>query len=743
MTRELPLATLLGSLVLALVLPAAVAAQGPGKPPPQKAPLGAPSDRYYVYQLNHISKLNAIEVLKTLNYEVASTGIEGTGGGLGRPVVIELPDSATTSLVKAKLSLSGLNPLKAPATGVPQQRLLIVWDAADPGSLESLLGLLYERIDVPARQILIEALFLELDRNWFKDLGISFTGTTDGHEFTLPSGFLDPFTFVFNSPKAPLKLQVTVAALVRDGIATILSQPSVLVLDGRQARIHIGDKIPYTDVTASQLANTQQIVSTTKWAEVGITLNLLPRATEDGSEITMQVEALITAAGKAPALTNAISGPPISSREVQTIVRVANDTPFVIGGLISETESDQRSGVPFLSKIPGLGKLFRKRERFKVQKEVIVVITPHIIPLEDRAFSYSVTQDTKHLDQFGLTLFRDVYRVRSDDIFDLDFILKSDLYRTLRRVADRVAAEFARRAVDGGWAPVAPGDKDALARQMRRAVEERPDFLKEMPELEAAEPLIELFEERIPGEDILVKRMLLGIIEKLDYGRHVDREKITFFEGDSASGGTAQPILQVRRLFPRLRNLGKDCRTLRLVFETRPPGSQVQHIELAFDPPTAIVDDSTTLRDDAAYLTELRRLNRRSDEGAPHQQGVLLNECYRRRGQTTLKMLRNVLALKRLLEVNPSLALTLDDFHAGRRLVFPAAESLKAANHVLDRQTAALFYEAMDYYYAFEQAFGQAYRSIEAQVERHAGDPGSSAPPESDGNKKRSGGPGK
>ncbi len=75
-------------------------------------------------------------------------------------------------------------------------------------------------------------------------------------------------------------------------------------------------------------------------------------------------------------------------------------------------------------------------------------------------------------------------------------------------------------------------------------------------------------------------------------------------------------------------------------------------------------------------------------------------------------MLQNVLAVEHLLELNPTLPLTLDAFHPGREIVFPDPESLRAANHVVDRRTAVLFYEAIDYYFAFEQELGLAYSQV-------------------------------
>ncbi len=721
----------LAGIALALALPAAVIAQEPAEE----------RDRTLVYQLDHISVADAETVLTTLNYNVIPAGDPiKPPSEVKRPLIIKPPavmvgNQDTTSIVGTEVQKEGANLLPGPPTGMPLERLLIIWDSTDPESLRMLLDLLHDRIDVPARQIRIEAMVLELDRNRLKDLGVVVSGKKDGQSFSYglsnSEGTPLPFTYSFDRPstKSVLDLTVAIRALVRDGDAEILSQPSVLVLDGRQARIYVGDETPYTQIKKPEEgAPANQIVSSTAWTSSGIALNLRPRATEDGSEVTMKVETLISAAGKTTKVAGAVLGPAISTREVQTIVRVANNTPFIIGGLISQSRRDQRNGVPFLSKIPGIGALFRNTNKSNDRKEVIVVITPFVIPLDDSAFSFSVAKDTELLDEFDLELFRNVYRIKSNDVFDLSFVRDSDFYQQLKVVQKRFAESYVEKstAVDckldperepeEPWPPVPLSDLGALARQMRRAVSEEPCFLQRimceregLKELDDVEPLIQLFEGRVPGEEILVQRMLLELIEDQKFGKHVKPEKIRFFKNTSEVG---EPLLELVRLVPELKDLGKQCNTVSLLFE-QPTGG--------FDPPTARVDDSLDAATDDDYLAKLREHNRRGKDGTWDKLAVLFNDCYERRGKTALEMLRSVLVLKRLLEVNPSLPLTLKDFQVGREVIFPEAKSLESASHIVDRRTAELFYETLDYYNAFVEEFTLAYVGLEKLVASEAG----------------------
>jgi len=713
-----PLAVLLGAL-LGLAPPAAVG-----------APIQVPTDRYFLYQLDNVAKADALEILRTLGYDVLSVGAPGTDESLRRPVVVELPDSRpeVSSLVKETPNLGG-NPLEAPTTGQPHQRLLIVWDGSDPQSLESLLGLLRDQIDTRAKQILIEAVVLEIDRDRVEELGVSFTGSKDGRSFAFQSveGFATPFTFAFERPsvKSLLNLEVKLDALVAKGKASILSQPSIMVLDGRQARIKVGDNIPFTEVASSSFDLGSQIVTSTKYIQTGIMLNLRPRASADDSAVTMQVETLIsTPAGPGSVVpqTGALVGPQIRTREVQTLVRVADDTPFIIGGLIAKDERSNRSGLPWLSEIPGLGALFRRTNRSHQQKEVIIVITPHVLPLAERAFRYSVLgKDFENLDHFDLDLFRNLYRIKSQDVPDLDFIYESELFGAMQRAVELFSREFERRVTAAGWSPVAPGERVALADQIRRAMVERPEIVRSLehdyPGLEVGEPLIQMVSGGVPGEHILVQHMLLSIVEKLDFGRYVDPEAIDFFDAHGRDDFEALDLLEVTPLLPRLQGLGSGCDgwTRGMTFDAGRADIGAQDAEVSFDPPGAMLD-TLRLPDKKAYLRELRQRNRLGRRGDWGQLGILLNDCHRVRGRSTLDALRNVLVLKRLIDLNPALPLTLDTFHPGRELVFPSTEDLGARRHVVDRKVAALFYETIDYFHAFEQVYELAYRTIEAMT---------------------------
>ncbi len=856
----------IGSLALALALLASPAGWAQEDPPASQgagaggeaaagqssSEDGSKDEKHLVYKLSYIESDRAMPLLCALGYGVTvlgSGGCEAPKSAENRPTILQLPDSKNVSFDPPSTAQLGGTELGNVTEAIPQQRLLIRYKESKDGreELETLLELLHGQIDVPAKQILIEALVIELDRDRLKDLGFGFTASKDGS--TSSFGFNEvgsgstaaisflPFTYVFERPSAKTLLEFTgrIAALVDDGDAAVLSRPSILVLDGRQARISVSDLVPYALVTTTDFGTS--LVSGTKYLPVGIVLNLRPRASDDNSQVTMQVEVLISStppSGTSPAAI----GPRVASREVSTSVRVANNTPFIIGGLISKSESEQVSGIPGLSKIPGIGRLFRRNVKIRDNKEAIVVIVPHVIPPDDRAFSYTIAKDSDLFNQFDLDLFRNVYRVRSDDVLDLDFIRESAFYQCIERTAQMRSSDLQKLFASGKRKPVVPGDTAGLVAALREWALEDPETLlspivaylyqhhfgdylssaelanlaklirakvKANPtgtacwqenfarELQAArdrakkqggrtaiaaqtaklgagaflaliEPpeavatelngklqewadtdalklldslqralvvagvdasvvtdqVIRLLAGRIPGESILVKRMLLEIVENLELGDLVDDRKIIFYEEDADrtdGDRVGKALLDLQRLVARIDEvypLDRSCNTVGVLY-----GTSTTTGGMLFDPPSAklhkIVKDGSEKIDNKHYVCELRKKNCLSADGSRWDKlGILLNACYEpSRGRSTLDRLKSVLVLKRVLDLNPSLPLTLKGFHVGLDVVFPTEEDLRSRSHLVDREAAELYFEVVDYYYAFELAIRNGLKSIE------------------------------
>jgi hypothetical protein len=698
---ELPnpdLATLRGTLDLLL-------RQQPPEAPPQPGATPANTGQYMV-QLSYVQADRAIAMLKALGYTTiefnrqqgesnTESAFEPLRKGTATlPAILKMIDASKTSLMDPNpaLSVPGAIPLQQPfpqfgqpqrqavpdiggtylhqtTSGEPLQRLLILYDENDPASLERILSVLTEQIDVPARQVVISALIVEVNSDRLRDLGITFRGTSGRVTTTFlenpTTGDQQPFTFTFdeNMPRGTFNITATISALVDRGEAEILSNPSVLVLDGRQARIQVGQQVPVVNSTATAA----EITSSVEYFPVGIVLNLRPRISDDGTEVTMQVETIVSAVGATqPVGTGVFFAPTVDNRQVQTFVRVEDSTPFIIGGLISTDERNRRTGLPLLSQIPFLGGLFRTTTLSKMKREVIVVLTPHVVPLEERSFSYVIPKDSDIFDSFGNKLFRNAYRIRSRDVYDLRFVYESDI---LRNVMTRARSEAAVR-----------------------------------PSLTRTEPFGSLLRGEVPGEDILVRRMLWEIVRRSGFANKLSNDRIIFFEPSPGDRASTDFVLSFFK--QKLDQLGPGNNALVLSFDAESRGTP----DHPFVQPKADVSFETITR--ANYEKRLIELNARAADGRPQKWGIIISNEYSG-SVAPLDVLRSVLVLKRLLALNSSLPLTIKDFHVGRQIIFPTEDDIQQGFHVVDRDAARLFYEVMQYYRAFEQEFNVQMQAVQ------------------------------
>jgi hypothetical protein len=356
---------------------------------------------------------------------------------------------------------------------------------------------------------------------------------------------------------------------------------------------------------------------------------------------------------------------------VQSFIRVSDNTPFIIGGLISTNERKNTSGVPYLSDVPVLGNLFKRVQTTKTKQEVIIVVTPHVVPIKDKYLSYVIPKDSPALDRFNYTLFRNAYRVRAGDLFDLQFITQSKAVSELRTRVERDAAANVQ--------------------------------------LRAAEPVASILKGSIPGEDIFVRRMLWEIIQKTGFSSKVATDRIIFFSerADAPDGSGYQLAFLKDKL-----KLPSGSNALSLTFEANPKTS----MERPFVPPIASVgfEDITA----ESFASRLSAGNARGPTGARKNNQVLLSDKYSGVRVAPLDVLKGVLVLKRVLELNRSMPLTISEFHVGRQVVFPTDEDLEQHYHIIDRETAQFFYEIVSYYPAFEQEFSYETKRAEALLDQ-------------------------
>ncbi|HTV06354.1 MAG TPA: pilus assembly protein N-terminal domain-containing protein [Acidobacteriaceae bacterium] len=270
-------------------------------------------------------------------------------------------------------------------------------EAAGPaGAKGKVVNLLY--VDIPATppQILLKVRFMSVDRSLLKQLGLNIfsTGATNSigtvatgqfspPTVTVPSGGSSLTTTVGNALnlfifRPDLNLGATIAALENQGLVESLAEPNLLAEDGKEASFLAGGEYPYPVVQGSSGTGVAPV--TIEFKEYGIRLSFIPTIMPQGT-IRLQLTPEVSALDFANAVE--ISGfnvPAIDIRTVNTEVELKNGQSFVIGGLLDNTESQTFEKIPFLGDIPILGKFFQSIQRQKNNTELIVLVTPVIVP---------------------------------------------------------------------------------------------------------------------------------------------------------------------------------------------------------------------------------------------------------------------------------------------------------------------------------------------------------------------------
>jgi type II secretory pathway component GspD/PulD (secretin) len=237
------------------------------------------------------------------------------------------------------------------------------------------------KIDVPPRQVMIEALVTELSKDARKSLGLdaSWLGTKDEKQLDVifPVGDVLDSTLGLRLFRPDQKIEgwigdfnVTLKALVQDGKVNIRANPRVATQEGQRATILIGKEQYYVIVTGTGAYAYGQL----ERIPVGVSLIIVPYISEK-NEITVEIQPEVSDVVG----TGATGLPVVSKRAVVTKVRVKDGETIVIGGLLQKNETTTQRKVPLLGDIPILGYLFSRTDKRVEEVETMIFITPHIL----------------------------------------------------------------------------------------------------------------------------------------------------------------------------------------------------------------------------------------------------------------------------------------------------------------------------------------------------------------------------
>jgi len=292
-----------------------------------------------------------------------------------------------------------------------------------------------QKMDIPARQVSIEARIVNIDTTYEAQLGVRFgvsntrslSGTLSGANqlangvgvaaitpvdqrlnFDLPASLLSSGATPGSIGLAlarlgPVLLDLELSALEEEGHTQIISKPRVVTANQQKAMIQTGEEIPYQQATSSGATSTE-------FKKAVLSLEIIPQITPDDKIIlklkatqdtrgqqlvvaTANTGATASAAATgtpiAAAATPAVFGPPtINTQEVQSYVVLNDNETVVIGGVYKLTKSNTFDRVPFFGSLPIVGGLFRHRGIKNEKSELLIFLTPKIIRQHPKELAY-------------------------------------------------------------------------------------------------------------------------------------------------------------------------------------------------------------------------------------------------------------------------------------------------------------------------------------------------------------------
>lgn len=278
---------------------------------------------------------------------------------------------------------------------------------ADPANMIDIMDII-DSLDVRRMQVLIEAAIVEVTADFSRQLGSelalgSASSSTTPLGLTAPSGTLAQILqglAITGQPSAPTSLgeapliaggrldatgtsfAFIIKALAANGDVNLLSTPSITTMDNEEAKIVVGQNVPFrtgSTVTGSQ--GTTNPFTTIQREDVGLTLEVTPHINSDNlvrllihqevSEVDASSLSGIGSQAAADLITN--------KRTIDTTILVEDNEVIILGGLIRDKETQGESRVPVLGSIPGLGMLFRNRTTSTEKQNLMVFLRPTVL----------------------------------------------------------------------------------------------------------------------------------------------------------------------------------------------------------------------------------------------------------------------------------------------------------------------------------------------------------------------------
>jgi general secretion pathway protein D len=376
-------------------------------------------NRFYVYRCQHANAEDLAEVLSGLvgggvntssqtgssstmsNRNDSSDGLSGRSSRSNRTQGRLSRTSRTPGQSRQNTDSSGTVSAQlgedVSITADPSTNSLVINSGRT--DYEKIFSLLQE-LDIKRRQVLVEAMILEVGVDSAAVLGTDFTSSTGGADGGLLAqsnfGGNSGLTGLLSNPTSisgfsvaaasagtislPGNLIIPSQAILVNAARSntnvnVLSAPTLLATDNEEAEIVVGQNVPFLASTSTNDVNLNNTFNQIDRQDVGITLRITPQINSNDF-VTLRIFTDVSAVIKS---ADASLGPTTTVRSSETTVITKDSQMIVIGGLMADTVNDADSGVPFLMDIPIFGDLFRRSTDRRQRTNLLTFITPRIV----------------------------------------------------------------------------------------------------------------------------------------------------------------------------------------------------------------------------------------------------------------------------------------------------------------------------------------------------------------------------
>ncbi|MEA3384306.1 MAG: type II secretion system secretin GspD [Campylobacterota bacterium] len=303
--------------------------------------------------------------------------------------VIYLKNAESKNVVKMLTSIIAnkkyTNPNDKPfaSTDDESNSIILMGQKEDIGYFKTLIS----KLDIDKQQVYVQAKIVEVSETKTRDVGIkyglngfnaggsglvSFSSALNGGTSYDLTG-LSSFGYDLSTMKSGLSLGMSLNLLNQNGAADIVSEPSLLCINNKESSIYVGQTISIKTGTTTTTGGIP--TDTYKREDIGLTLKVKPRIST-GNKVLLEITTKLEDVGQTATNDN----PNTSKKELLTSAIVNNGENIILGGYIRAKKEHTEDKVPFFGDIPYLGSLFRNNREVDDKINLIIIITPYIIP---------------------------------------------------------------------------------------------------------------------------------------------------------------------------------------------------------------------------------------------------------------------------------------------------------------------------------------------------------------------------